>query len=312
MSAPQTINEYLAAFNEELEVGLRSRRRIFWEITEHLRQAVEEQVRDGASTQEAERRATAAFGAPEEVAGRFETGLIGRLDRRLALSIRWLYRFATERPMGLVFTVVGLGVFLALAVAVAAASLGRNVVAAASGFVAMGTVVALFYGRPLRRRELREMLGRRSAAPSTLVMLLACPAVTGCVVLLGGADAATSWQTILTGFLTFASWFVVQCATEALVDRAAQRCSGATEAERRLGWRAERPWRAAMADVAPLPVALLALLAAYPGPGDLRVALAALLATIGVLAVVLVRLEHGRREKDAYRSFYDQVAPPAI
>lgn len=61
MSAPQTINEYLAAFNEELEVGLRSRRRIFWEITEHLRQAVEEQVRDGASTQEAERRATAAL-----------------------------------------------------------------------------------------------------------------------------------------------------------------------------------------------------------------------------------------------------------
>ena len=312
MSVPQTLNAYLAAFNEELEVGLRSRRRIFCEVTEHLRQAAEEEVRRGASPREAERRATAAFGAPEEVAARFEAGLTGWLDRRLALSIRWLHRFATERPMGPVFAVAGLGTFLAVAVAVVAASFGRNMVAAAGGFVAMATVVALFWGWPSRRRDLREMLGRRSAAPSMLVMLLAYPAVTGCVVLLAGAEAATSPHTILTVLLTYTSWFVIQWTSEAVVERAARRRSGANEAERRLDWRAEHPSRAALADVAPLPFALLALVAAYPGPGGLRVALAGLLATIGILAVVLVRLEHGRREKADYRTFYDRYGPSAI
>ena len=306
MSAPQTINEYLAAFNEALEVGLRSRRRIFWEVTEHLRQAAGEQVRRGANAQEAQQRAIALFGSPEEVAARFETGVFGRLDRRLALSARWLYRFTTERSAGAIFAVIALGLVLAAAVAVIGAIFGRDSLAAAAVFFGVGAGIAQIYGRRTRAHEFRRMFSRGTDA--TWVAIIAYPAVVSCLVLLGGADAVTSWQTFLAGTLTYVGWGVIQCLIDGFVKHASRHCAGATDAERRHEWRAERPSRAALADVAPLPLALLALIAAYPAPGDLRFALAGLLAAVGGLAVAIVRLEHGRREKDDYRTFYDRLA----
>lgn len=179
MSAPQTINEYLAAFNEALEVGLRSRRRIFWEVTEHLRQAAGEQVRRGANAREAQRRAIALFGLPEEVAARFETGVFGRLDRRLALSARWLYRFTTERSAGAILAVMALELFLAAAVAAVAALAGHDPLLAVSMFVSQGTVLLLIYGWPSRRHQLLKVLSRSDAYP--LIWFLAYPAVTGFV-----------------------------------------------------------------------------------------------------------------------------------
>ena len=302
MSAPQTINEYLAAFNEALEVGLRSRRRIFWEVTEHLRQAAGEQVRRGANAQEAQQRAIALFGSPEEVAARFETGVFGRLDRRLALSARWLYRFTTERSAGAILAVTGLELFLAAAVAAVAAFFGHDPLLAASMFVAQGAVLLLIYGWPSRRHRLREMLSRSDAYP--LTWFLAYPAGTGFVLLLNDGDAITIWEWSVGPLLTPLGFLVVGGVIEHVIGRVARRCSGTTDAERRLDWGAERPWRAALAAVAPLPLTLLVLFAAYPGPGDLRLALAGLLAAVGGLAVVIVRLEHSRREKDDYRTFY--------
>ena len=302
MSAPQTINEYLSAFNEALEVGRRSRRRIFWEVTEHLRQAAGEQIRGGADAREAQRRAIALFGSPEEVAARFETGVFGRLDRRLALSVRWLYSFATERSAGAVFAVMALELFLAAAVAAVVALAGHDPRLASFAFVAQAALLLLIYGWPSRRHRLREMLSRSDAYP--LIWFLAYPAVTGFVLLLNDGDAITIWEWSVGPLLTPLGFLVVWGVIEHVIGRAARRCAGATEAERRLDWGAERPWRAALAAVAPLPLTLLVLFAAYPGPGDLRLALAGLLAALNALAIAVVRLEHSRREKDDYRTFY--------
>lgn len=308
MSAPQTINGYLLALNESLEVSLRSRRRIFWEVTEHLRQAAEEQERRGASAREAERRAIAAFGSPEDVAARFETGVIGRLDRCLALSTRWLHRRAGEHSAGAVFAVVALALSLGAAVAAVGLVFERNAVAAGLVFVGTGTAAVLFYGWPTRRRELHEMLSSQNAVP-LWVLLLAYPAIVSCLVLLGGAGVASSWEGLLAGTLTYFGWGAMHSLVEAVVNRAARPYPGATEADRRMDWRAERPWGAALADVVALPIALLALIVAYPAPDDLRVVLAGLLTVVAALAVAVVRLEHGRREKEGYRTFYDQIDP---
>ena len=98
--------EYLAAFNAALHVGLRNRNRILSEVMEHLHEAAmaewtavcDETERDGRSIvgsedelwAEAQRRAVAAFGSAEEVAACFESGVLGALDRRVAIATRRL------------------------------------------------------------------------------------------------------------------------------------------------------------------------------------------------------------------------------
>lgn len=298
MSAPQTINEYLAEFNEALEVGLRSRRRILWEVTEHLRQAAEEHMQSGATARDAERRAIASFGCPKEVAARFETGLLGRLDRCLALSVRWLYRFTTERSAGAVFAMTALALFLAAVVGVIGAIFGRDAVMASATFLGVGAFIALWFGGRARGDELRRMFSRGTGA--VWIFFVAYPAVTSCLILLASFDAATAWQRLVAATLTFTAYLVIHGVIDHFVKRAIRHCAAATDAERRHEWRLERPWRAALADVAPLPLAILALIVAFPAPGDLRVALAGLLLAVAVMAVAAVRLEHSRREKDDY------------
>ncbi len=100
MSRPQTLTEYLASLNACLELGLRSRRRIFLEVCDHLSELVEIERRDGVHRAEAERRAIAAFGSPEEVARSFQAGLAGAIDKRLAVSTRRLHGWMASHRWG--------------------------------------------------------------------------------------------------------------------------------------------------------------------------------------------------------------------
>ncbi len=100
MSGPQTIRDYLAAFNAALEVGLRSRRRIHVEVYDHLCRTAEEELRRGLTEEEAQRRAIAAFGSPEQVAAGFESGFLGPLDRRLAVTATRVDVWIARHPWG--------------------------------------------------------------------------------------------------------------------------------------------------------------------------------------------------------------------
>ena len=304
MTTPQTIGEYLAALNASLEVGLRSRRRIFLEIVDHLSQATQEQVRGGASRQEAERRAIAAFGSPQEVAARFEAGFVGALDRRLALGARWLHRWMTQRPSRVAVVWLALGTVLAVVVGALGTFFGaRHPLLAATAFLAAGTVWALMQiVLPSGRRRLRAAM-RDWKLQST--GFFAYPTGVAYITMVHGAGPSFTWRLIAAITLVYGLWFLAGWAAERAVRCAARRCAGPTEDDRRQAWSADHPWCAAVSDVVPLPLGSVALIAVYPGPVALRVALAVLVAIIAALAIGVVRLEQARREKDAYQRGYD-------
>jgi len=143
VSPPQTIREYLAALNASLEVGLRNRQRILVEVENHLSDAAQEQLRGGASLPEASRRAIAAFGSPVAVAARFDAGVIGALDRRLALGVRRLHRWMALGPRRAAVVWLALGVVCGGAVAVVGTAFGaQQPLWAAAMFVSTGAVWA--------------------------------------------------------------------------------------------------------------------------------------------------------------------------
>lgn len=108
------MNCYLAALNDALVVGMQSRSRILEEAGEHLNQTalgeheklvaqIERRELPGqpnaALWAEAQRRAIAAFGAPDVVAAGFQHGPLGALDKRLALTDAWFERWLWRRPV---------------------------------------------------------------------------------------------------------------------------------------------------------------------------------------------------------------------
>ncbi len=66
-----TIGAYLAALQGELRAASRPQARILYEVADHLAEAAQWERERGAAPEEAERRAVARFGAPEEVARQF-------------------------------------------------------------------------------------------------------------------------------------------------------------------------------------------------------------------------------------------------
>lgn len=114
-AAPITdLDRYLVALNGALAVGLRSRSRILEEAGEHLYEAAlaehqgmaaqierrETPVAPGETLwTEAQRRAIAAFGSPEEVAAGFQHGRLGAFDRRLAQADVRFERWLGRRPV---------------------------------------------------------------------------------------------------------------------------------------------------------------------------------------------------------------------
>ena len=299
MSESRTIDGYLADLNAVLEVGLRSRRRILTEVADHLCQATQEQLRRGTDQREAQRRAIAAFGSPQEVAARFEAGLIGTLDRRLALSVRWTHHWLTQHRAGPpVFTVI-VSVLFAAAFAVVGTAFDRDALRAATVSLAAGTVFAALFVSRSHARRLRDITASDTA--TVLVPLLFLyPAVVSCLVLLDGEHSFTvQWLGSFT--LVWALWCVSQPVIERAIRCAARRCTGPTDEDRRRAWSVAHPWWSAVAGVAPLPLGLVVLMAVHPSPVALRVALVALMAAMTALAAVAVRLEAGRRERDAYQ-----------
>lgn len=129
------INRYLAELNSALAVGLRSRSRILEEACEHLYEAAmaeheellaqierrELPARPGeALWAEAQRRAIAAFGSPEEVASGFQSGPLGVLDRHLAAADARFEGWVARRPVlaGTVWAAVTSLAWVALGVAI--------------------------------------------------------------------------------------------------------------------------------------------------------------------------------------------------
>jgi len=97
---PGTVNQYLSALNASLELGIRSRRRILIEIAEHLCETATIEAREGVSPAEAQARAIAALGSPQDVAAGFESDFAGALDKRLALIARGLDAWMARHPWG--------------------------------------------------------------------------------------------------------------------------------------------------------------------------------------------------------------------
>lgn len=95
------IDEYLAELDDELHVRLWRRERILAEARAHLRQSTwATQARDGVTPAEAQRRAIAAFGAPEQVAAGFAAEAGGRLNGAAVAVSDLSYRIA-RKPVAL-------------------------------------------------------------------------------------------------------------------------------------------------------------------------------------------------------------------
>ncbi len=295
MSEPQTIKAYLVALNAALEVGLRNRRRILSEVADHLCQAAQEHLRRGADPREAQQLAIVAFGSPEQVAARFEAGLVGALDRRLALSARWVHHWLTQHRLGVPACIVVVSLLFAAAFGAIGAAFGKDPLVAAGACLSGGLWTLWFFMLSRSYRQSLRQSTQTAYLPSFLV-----PAVGSCLVLLGGEySVAVQWPVGLT--LVFATMAVLHSLIERAIKRAAQGYPHRTEDDRRQAWSADHPWHSAVAVTAPLPLGLVALVAVHPGPVALRVALVALVAAMAALAAVAVRLEAARRERDAYR-----------
>lgn len=92
MKGSEAIEQYLADLDDSLRVTLRRRERILSEARHHLEEAVETHQRQGASREEAERHALAAFGPPEDVAASHSTARAGALARSVGGLADCCYR----------------------------------------------------------------------------------------------------------------------------------------------------------------------------------------------------------------------------
>lgn len=300
MSEPQSIREYLALLNASLEMGFRSRRQVFVEVVDHLSQARDEELRAGASAEQAQRRAIAAFGPPEEVAASFESGFLGALDRRLALTARWLHLWTAQRPRNGAAVILALAIVLAAVVGVLAASFGAAEPFAAGSLVVGGMCWALWCAAPLAVLRRKRDRIEASRGPDEFSL---------------GFQGAWCYLWIIDPHLDawFIAWLTVPAAaslfflfvSRGAVKLAARRSSAGTDEERRQAWCANHPWWGALPGVATVPAGLLALVLLHPGPAGLRMVLAALLAAVTALLFAGVRLEHARELKDAYQRDYE-------
>ena len=132
------VNAYLAELNDALAVGMRSRSRILEEVGEHLYEAASSEHQElVAQTErgelpaqpvevlwtEAQRRAIASFGTPEEVASGFQTGPLGAVDGRLAAADARFEALLGRRPVlaGTIWAVATSLVWVAIGVAICVA-----------------------------------------------------------------------------------------------------------------------------------------------------------------------------------------------
>lgn len=122
------------------------------------------------------------------------------------------------------------------------------------------------------------------------------------LLMVGGTEAYEAWEWMASWLLVTVVFFLAGAALARAVQHAARGYPQATEYSRRQGWRADHPWCAALADVAPVPLGMVVLIVVHPAAAScLRVALVMLVAALTALAVAAVRLEQSRQEKDYYQ-----------
>jgi len=326
VSRPQTLTEYLTSFNACLELGLRSRRRIVLEVCDHLSQLVEIDLRDGVHRAEAERRAIAAFGSPEEVARSFQAGLAGAIDKRLAVSTRRLHGWMASHRWGAAgVKTVALAAIMAMWEAGVALVGAKNF--AALGFFTFGLlwVLVLSPHAPLRPRSQISFKGwvwKRVKGPvrdgsardrrehgrldaQTIVMFYPYVVVSAWLTMVKENPSlwhALVWVALFFGFQLVAAW-----GTDYGLDLAARRRDPSTEHASRQSWEAEHPLRAALFDIWSVALASLALVLVYPAPLEVRAAFVAMVATLTGLLALGICLVRRLKEHD----YYARLAGPS-
>lgn len=303
MSGPQTIRDYLAAFNAALEVGLRSRRRILVEVYDHLCRTAEEELRRGLTEEEAQRRAIAAFGSPEQVAAGFESGFLGLLDRRLAVTATRVDVWIARHPWG--GAVLRTALFLPAAALIAGLGLAFAATDLSFGVAGWLVVTAALWSlqlgalaRKLRGRPEPGLRARIAAHDPELLGLHHDP--------LGGVGATGCWMGALGGlavgaglsFLLYIVILILSLPPTLLAGALARNCAGDCETRRWLNFRREHPWWGALVNAAHLPSFVLALALALPAPLDFRLALALGITGMTAGLAALRCLAWNRHEKD--------------
>lgn len=332
MSKPfSPANEYLADFNAALQVGLGNRSRILTEVEEHLHEAtmahwtamLKERERTDLDARrsdeelwvEAQRRAVAAFGSPEEVAASFESGLLGALDRRVAIATQRLDMWLAHPFRGIALRVAfALTAYLIVSALAALFHARWPLAGVAQSVLLLGMAWAL--GRSLqaymlRRRPERGFRARlRSGIPRGPFGRSFTPLQIGYLTyfLLGGAasilpgslygntPSARALPHLCLALLVLAAVLL----TERLAARAARGYPGETSAQRKRAWRAAHPWPAVLLRISPLPLFLLALLSlssTFPGS---RLAVGVLFVSVTMLVAVGMRLAQNADEKDIF------------
>ncbi len=314
MTGPETIRDYMGALNASLEVGLRSRRSILRELYDHLCQAAYEELHRGETEQEAQRRAIAAFGSPQEVAAGFESGLAGQIDKRLAIVARRVDVWMAQHPWS--GAALRIGFFLPAAAAIAAVGAafgavepGLQVAAALLQAVSWWSLYLGFKAWRLRRRPepgLRErmwaedprLLGVEEDAP------LGGGGMAGC--LRGGlggyaASVGASWVLfvastgVAAAVLVLLRWFVHRIYPQDNTCEDSRCEDGSLRA-----FRLDHPWWGALLHASYVPLSVLAVvLLISPGPLGFRIALGPLIVVITATVAVFRCLSWDRDERVA-------------
>lgn len=167
MTPQESIGGYLLRFNDALEVGLRSRRRILLEASDHLSLGVEGELRTGTGYAEACRRVIAAFGSPTEVADSFHAGLLGGLDHRLVLGTRRARGWMARHRRGALAARIGALVVIAAIVWAVAGFVGAEHPEYGAAGVLSNGLVWMFGGFLHRRRHSQLSSGRRTTCRSS-------------------------------------------------------------------------------------------------------------------------------------------------
>ncbi len=299
MTAPETIRGYLAALNASLEVGLRSRRRILYEVADHLWESTQAKVREGDDPKHVWAQEVAAFGSPEEVAAGFESDFVGTLDKRLAVIATRLDLWMAQHPWG------GAGLRAALVLALAAAIVGAGALfgtvdhaeAPAQTVLVGGALWSLYLGAKawrLRRRPEPGLRDRMRAQDRQLIDIEPWGFVGGLRIGLGlmGLFLVYAIEGLgLSFFLVFVGFFLLIEFSD-LIEWLARR--GYEE----LAFRQHHPWSGALLQASFVPILALAAALLTPGPLGFRVALAVLVLACTALVAAVRCLAWNRDEKD--------------